>query len=264
MTEQPPVSRVAVIADVHANVAALDAVLGELEHEPPDAIVVGGDVVSGPQPAETLERLMRLERARFVRGNGDREVVEAFDEGRRFDPEEDDPARKAAGWTAQRLTRAQRDFVAGFEDRVVLAVEGFGPVLFCHGSPRSDEEIITSLTPEPALRRILAATEERLIVCGHTHVQFDRTVGATRVVNAGSVGMPYEGRRGAFWLMLGPGVEFRRTGYDSEQAAERILASDYWDAANLAREIILNPPDPRAVEELFEQVARDRGERSAP
>jgi diadenosine tetraphosphatase ApaH/serine/threonine PP2A family protein phosphatase len=179
----------------------------------------------------------------------------------RSTPERQDPAPNDGAWAAQRITRAQRDFLADFEDRVVLPVEGFGEVLFCHGSPGSDEEMMTSLTPEPALRRMLAGVEQRLVVCGHTHVQFDRTLDGIRIVNSGSVGMAYEGRRGAFWLALGPDVEFRRTDYDYEQAAERILASDYCAAENLAREIILNPPDPSQVEEFFEKLAAERGER---
>jgi predicted phosphodiesterase len=253
--------RVAVIADVHANVIALDAVLAELEREPPDALVVCGDVVGGPEASATLERLTRIERAHFVRGNADREVVEAFDEARSFDPAEQRPARKAGAWNAERITHAERDFLASFAERVVLTVEGLGDVLFCHGSPRSDEEIMTSQTPEPRLRRILTGIEQRLVVCGHTHVQFDRVVDSTRIVNAGSVGTTYQGRRGAFWLTLGPDVQFRHTDYDYEQAAERIRSSDYWDAANLA-ELILDPPDPHEVEEFFERAAAGRDAQS--
>jgi putative phosphoesterase len=254
--------RVAVIADIHGNAAALDAVLAELAADRPDAIVVGGDVATGPEPAEVLERLMGLENARFVQGNSDRELVDAYDAGSAFDPDDPDPARKSAAWCAPRITRAQRDFLAGFERRAVLTVAGLGEVLFCHGSPRSDLEIMTSLTPEETMRRLLARVGERVVVCGHTHVQFDRTVGGTRIVNAGSVGMAYEGARGAFWLRLGPDVDLRRTEYDVQPVAERFLASDYWDADGLAREILLAPPDPLEVERFFEQVAADRGERT--
>ena len=159
--------------------------------------------------------------------------------------------RKAGAWAAERLTGEQRDFLASFEDTVAV-----GDVLVCHGSPRSDNEIMTSLTPEADLRELLAEVEQRLVVCGHTHVQFDRTVGEVRLVNTGSVGDPFEGRRGAFWLMLSPDVELRRTEYDYEQAAELIRASGYWDAENTARRLI-DPPDPREMEELFERGARD-------
>ncbi len=260
MRTNPNGLRVATVADIHGNLMALEAVLARLEAESVDAIVVAGDVASGPQPAETVERLMSLERARFIRGNGDREAVQAFDEHWPFDPA-DDHSRKDASWFAHGITRAHRDFLAEFEDQIVLPVEGLGDVLFCHGSPGSDEQMMTSLTPELALKRMLAGVEQRTVVCGHTHVQFDRAIDGFQVINAGSVGMAYEGRRGAFWVMLGPHVEFQRTDYDYEQAAQQILMSNYWAADNLVREIILNPPDPREVEEFFEKLAVERGER---
>jgi diadenosine tetraphosphatase ApaH/serine/threonine PP2A family protein phosphatase len=122
-------------------------------------------------------------------------------------------------------------------------------------------EMMTSLTPERPLRRMLDGVEQQVVVCGHTHVQFDRELDGVRVVNAGSVGMPYQGRRGAYWLRLGPGVDFRRSEYDDERAAREILASGYWAAENLANEIILSPPDPHQAEAYFEQLAGERGER---
>ncbi len=249
--------RIAVIADVHGNAPALEAVLAQIEREAPDVVVVAGDVAGGPQQGDVLDRLMALQGARFVRGNVDRIVVEAYDEQWPFDPDERSIVRKMGSWAAERLTREQRDFLASFEETV-----GVGDVLVCHGSPRSDDEIITSLTPEPDLRVLLAGVEQPLVVCGHTHVQFDRTAGGVRVVNTGSVGDPFEGRRGAFWLMLSPDVELRRTEYDCERAAEQIRASDYWDAQETARRL-LDPPDPREMEELFERGARDRGERTS-
>lgn len=254
--------RVAALYDIHGNVAALDAVLAELERELPDGIVVGGDVASGPFPSATLERLMQLsERAHFVRGNADREVVAAYDGRIAFDPEEENPARRGGAWAAQRITRARRDFVATFCERVVLDVDGLGRTLFCHGSPRSDEEMITTLTPESSLRRMLAGVEERVVVCGHTHMQFERVVAGVRVVNAGSVGMAYEGRPGAFWALLGPGVELRRTDYDVERAAEEVRVAGFYDAT-FADEILLHPPGPDEVAQYFEQLAAERGERA--
>ena len=244
----------AVVSDVHGNLAALEAVLAEIELERFEAIVVAGDVAGGPDQRATLARLRGLENTRFVRGNVDRVVVQAFDEQWSYEPDESRPRRSAA-WAAERLTRDERDFLAAFEDRVVVSVDALGEVLVCHGSPRSDEEIMTSLTPEQVLGPMIAGSEAHVVVCGHTHVQFDRAVGETRVVNAGSVGMPYEGRRGAFWVALGPDVVHRRTEYDVDQAAERIRASDYWDAEETSLELV-EPRDPREIEELFESYPR--------
>jgi predicted phosphodiesterase len=245
--------RVAVLSDVHGNPAALEAVLRDVEREQPDAIVFGGDLVSGPFPRDTLELLMPLEGASFVRGNGDREVVAAFESDLEFDDAEEQPARRSASWVAPQLTREQRDFVAAFRDTVTVDVDGLGETLFCHGSPRSDEEVITHLTPEERLREFLAGTQQRIVVCGHTHMQFERVVDGTRVLNAGSVGMPYQGERGAFWLLLGPEVDFRRAEYDIDAFVDRLRAADYYDADELAT-ILQRPYSADGVAAFFEGI----------
>jgi predicted phosphodiesterase len=210
-------------------------VLAEAEREGCELLVFGGDVAAGPMPAETLDRLQALgDRARFVRGNADREPGE---------------------WCEAQLTAAHRDFLASFEPTVSVDVDGLGPVLFCHGTPRSDEEIVTSITPETRLEEILAGVEEQIVVCGHVHVQYDRTVGARRLVNAGSVGLPYEGRPGAYWLRLGPGIEHRRTEFDLEGALAILRASRYPDIEEALRESLLEPVDPDEVTRYFEDLA---------
>jgi putative phosphoesterase len=252
--------RVAALADIHGNIQALNAVLEEIEREPPDVIVVCGDVATGPFPNDTLQRLMDLgDRAYFIRGNADRELISAYDSRLQFDPEEDNPARFFSSWSAQQIHQRQRNFLARFEDRVVLEVLGLGKVLFCHGSPRSDEEIITMLTPEERLEKILAGVNERVVVCGHTHHQFDRKMEGYRVINAGSIGMPYEGKPGAYWALLGPEVNLRRTEYDFERAVEHALSTGYPDASY--QETILTPPKSEEVAAFFEEVAAERGER---
>jgi diadenosine tetraphosphatase ApaH/serine/threonine PP2A family protein phosphatase len=142
----------------------------------------------------------------------------------------------------------------------VLEVDGLGPTLFCHGSPSSDEQIVTRSTPEPALRRLLAGVAERVVVCGHTHVQFDRRLGGTRIVNAGSVGMAYEGRPGAHWALLGPAVDLRRTPYDVEAAAARVRATSFPDVGPFVDDL-LHPAGADEASAFFEQLAEKRGER---
>jgi putative phosphoesterase len=251
-------SRVAAVYDVHGNLPALEAVLTDLESVNPDLIVVGGDVVAGPMPAEVLDRLAALsESVCFVRGNADREVVAAYGDGRYADATEAaDPAERVAAYAASKIDRAHRDLLASFAERLVVDVEGVGQVLFCHGSPRSDEEIVTAATTEVRLREILAGVDQDLVVCGHTHAQFDRRVGRKRVINAGSVGMPYQGKPvGAFWLLLGVGgVSLRRRGYDLDRTVRQIRATGYPDAEDMA-EILLEPPDPERVADFFEQRA---------
>ncbi len=229
--------RVAALYDIHGNLPALEAVLAEVEAAAPDLVVVGGDVVAGPLPGATLERLAALgDRVRWVMGNADRMVIEAYDRGGRpADPE--DAIDRLDAWVARQLTRAQRDLLAGFEP-VVRA----GGTLFCHGSPRSDEEIITAVSPEERLAPMLEGVAEDTVVCGHTHHQFDRRAHGRRVLNAGSVGRPYEDEPAAYWLWLGPDPELRRTDYDLPAAIERIRACGLPEVDELVlRESLIEP-----------------------
>jgi diadenosine tetraphosphatase ApaH/serine/threonine PP2A family protein phosphatase len=218
---------------VHGNLPALEAVLADAADC--ELIVFGGDVAYGPMPAETLDRLQALgDRARFVRGNADRLL---------------------SAWCAARLTSAHREFVHSFEPTVSVDVDGLGPVLFCHGTPRSDEEIVTAITPPERVQPVLTGVAERVVVCGHVHVQYDRTIGERRLVNAGSVGLPYEGRPGAYWLRLGPGIEHRRTEYDLDAAVAAMRATGYPDIEEFLRESLLEPVDPGEVTRYFEDLA---------
>jgi putative phosphoesterase len=251
-------ARVAAIYDVHGNLPALEAVLADLERINPDLIVVGGDVVAGPMPAEVLDRLAALGQSIcFVRGNADREVLATYSDGRYTDATDAaDPAERTAAFAASKIDRGHRDLLASFAERLVVEIEGVGQVLFCHGSPRSDEEIVTAATTEGRLREILAGVDQDIVVLGHTHAQFDRRVGGKRVVNAGSVGMPYQRKPvGAFWLLLGAhGVSLRRSDYDLNRAVEQIRATGYPEAEDMVQ-ILLEPPDPEWVADYFEQQA---------
>jgi len=237
--------RVAAIFDVHGNLAALDAVLAALEKESPDAIVVGGDLAAGPQPLKTLERLYSLgDRALFVRGNTDRRLVEHFD-GMERAPEERDAWDLRHEWAARQLSHDDRDFLAGLPPSITLPVDGLGDTFFCHASPRHDAEPITASTPEAELGEMLAGIAERTIVCGHTHAQFERLCGGTRVLNPGSVGLPRERRPGAYWALLDGKVSFRRTDYDVVGAAATIRATGFPGAHEVAEALL----DPRRVGE---------------
>src|SRR5438067_526571 len=148
--------KVAALYDIHGNLPALEAVLEEIEQAHFDLIVIGGDIGPGPMPKQTLRRLLELgDSARFIRGNCERAIVAAFD-GLTPDPKQSNEVREVTNWTAKQLAPGERDFLASLPEQLVLAIEGLGEVLFCHGTPRSDEEIITAITPEPRLREVLA------------------------------------------------------------------------------------------------------------
>lgn len=230
---------VAALYDVHGNLPALEAVLAEVDA---DLILVGGDVVAGPWPAETLGRLRALgDRALFIRGNADREVVEPSREGRAGGP-----PPGVMEFVRERLTVDQLEFLAALPLTETVKVDGLGEVLFCHATPRSDEELLTRISPDERWLAALAGFEATVVVCGHTHVQFDRMIDGYRVVNAGSVGMPYEREPGAYWLVLGPDVELRRTACDVPDISSSGWPEE-WPSAT-----------PEDATEFFERASRER------
>jgi putative phosphoesterase len=191
--------RVAALYDVHGNLPALEAVLAEVVDA--DLILVGGDVAAGPWPSETLERLRSLgDRVRFIRGNADREIAQ---EAPGLAPAE------VMEFVRARLSPEQIEFLGSLP-----LTETIGDVLYCHATPRNDEEIFTRISPDERWQEALAGVEADVVVCGHTHVQFDRRIGDVRLVNAGSIGMPYEREPGAYWALIDEDVELRRTEYE--------------------------------------------------
>ena len=241
--------RVAALYDIHGNAPALEAVLEELRRERVDQVIVGGDVFPGPMAIEALELLLALDLpVRFLHGNGDRVVLDIA-EGRDTDPI---PAahRPAIEWVARQLRAEDRRLLRSWPDTVRLQIDGVGDVLFCHATPRNDRDIFTRLTPEVKLTSAFASTGAPFIVCGHTHMQFDRRVAGVRVVNAGSVGMPF-GEPGAYWLSIGPELRLRRTEYDLAAAAQRIRATAYPEAEEFATRCILQPPPDQVMLEIF-------------
>jgi len=228
--------RVAALNDVHGNLPALRAVLSELESERIDGIVSGGDLVLGPFPAECLT-LLRERDARFLRGNCERSVLD------RIDPQN--------AWCADRLDDEARAFVAAWPPAVRL-----DDVLYCHATPENDEDILTRATPSQIVVAALAGAEEPLVVAGHTHQQYEQTVGDKRLVNAGSVGLPYEGEPAAFWALVEDGeVELRRTDYDVPAAVDLIVSTGFPNAADWLEGSLVEPEPPDRVTAFFERHA---------
>ena len=244
--------RVAATYDIHGNLPALEAVLQEIGAAGVDLIVVGGDVLPGPMPVETLTCLLNLKTpVRFIKGNGEVAVLASL-VGRetRALPEQ---AREVVRWTAQQLRPEHQRVLESWPKILRIEIRGIGEVLFCHATPRNEDEIFTRLTSEECLLPVFEGLGVDLIVCGHTHMQFDRIVGKTRVVNAGSVGMPF-GESGADWLLLGPGVDLCHTSYALAEAARRIQATEYPQAKDFAARNILHPPSEEEMLKAFERV----------
>ena len=231
----------AVLSDVHGNAVALAAVLVELDREQPDLLVFGGDLTWGAEPAATYElAASHAERSIFIRGNADRALVEGSAES--------DLER----WMHDSHSPEVRAFLEQFEEQAVVEIDGLGAVRFCHGSPRTDTECVTPETPADRVHEFMAGVEERVLVTAHVHMQFDRKVAGIRSVNPGSVGLPYEARSGAYWALLGPGVELRRTDYDVARAVESYRQSGFPEPEQLV-ELLERPPSRAEVIEDAER-----------
>ncbi len=214
--------------------------LEEVEREAPDLVVLCGDLTWGSLPQETLALVRGMSiPARFVRGNADRMVGVEL-EGR-------------GPWMASQHAAEDLAFLAGFEETVTVEIDGLGRTCFCHGSPRSDEECVTERTPAERVREFMAGREERVVVTAHVHLQYDRTVDGVRCVGPGSVGLPNGDPAGfAYWAMLGPDVELRRTSYDLDAAVALMRATDDPRVETIVE--LMRNPTPR--EEVIDEVER--------
>jgi predicted phosphodiesterase len=245
--------RVAALYDIHGNLPALEAVLEEIRQSDVDQVVVGGDVVPGPMLRETLECLRTLDQpVQFIQGNCEIAMLAERTGGEPpawylTIPEQ---AKEIVRWQAQQLHPEDERLFASWPRTLRVPLTGFGEVLFCHATPRDENECFTRLTPEDRLLPVFEHLNVALVVCGHTHMQFDRRIGSVRVVNAGSVGMPF-GEPGADWLLLGPDVQLRHTPYDLTNAAERIRATDYPQAQDFAARHVLQPPSEADMLQVF-------------
>jgi len=244
--------RVAAIYDIHGNLPALEAVLQDIRQAELDHVVVGGDVLPGPMPRETLACLLDLNiPVQFIQGNGDRAVLEQMaGTNTGTVPEQ---FREVVRWVARQLHPEHERLLASWPKTLRVEIRGLGEVLFCHATPRNDTELFTRLTPEDRLLPLFEGLNVPVVVCGHTHMQFDRMIGRIRVVNAGSVGMPY-GEPGAYWLLLGPNIQLRHSPYDLTRAAERIRETNYPQAQEFAAHAVLQPRSEREVLEVFAKV----------
>jgi predicted phosphodiesterase len=244
--------RTAALYDIHGNLPALQAVLADVRRAAVDQVIVGGDVLPGPMPRETLACLLDLDiPAQFIFGNGDREVLAVMagieTEWYRAAREE---WREPVRWTARELDLDHRRLLESWPATLGVEISELGDVIFCHATLRNDTDVFTRLTAQDRVLPMFAGAAAPVIVCGHTHMQFDRPFGHIRVVNAGSVGMPF-GDPGAYWLLLGPDIELQCTRYDFAKAADVIRRTKYPQAEHFAACNILQPPSEEDMLKAF-------------
>ena len=219
--------RVAVLADIHGNLPALDVVLADIDSESVDVIVLNGDIADGAMPSQTLYRLVAPgDRALWVRGNTDRWLVDAFDGNLALPGLDTNPPAAWFEWCASRIQQDHRDLLANLPISVTLNIGGIGEVRICHATARDDNEFILVDSAISMFDAAFADVEESTVVLGHTHMPFDRLAGGRRFINAGSVGLGY-GHTGASWLLLDCDVKLQRSHYDPATATKIIR-----DAAN--------------------------------
>nr|WP_174257497.1 metallophosphoesterase family protein [Phytoactinopolyspora alkaliphila] len=219
---------VAILSDIHGALPALEAVLAEPDVQAADRLVLTGDIAAGPLPVQTLDLLVSLgEWVTWVRGNADRELVDVA-RGERSEHE-------VSTWAGRQLRPDQVDLLDRLPHPVTLDISGFGPVLFCHGTPRDDEEVVLVDSALSRWADVFAGLDPavRTVVCGHTHMPFQRMVDRRLVVNAGSVGMPY-GRPGPHWALLRDGVvQLRRTEVDLERIAVQTVELSHFSGVEM-------------------------------
>ena len=244
--------KIATLYDIHGNLPALEAVLAEIADEKVDAIVVGGDALAGPLPAETLDLLRTIETPiHFIHGNGESEMLRylAGEPINGLTP----AANESTPKVAEKLSAEQQEFVKGWVSTVQLDSPILGKILFCHATPHNDTHIFTLKTPIEKIEPIFEEVDADIVVCGHTHMQFDLQMKDIRVVNSGSVGMPF-GKTGAFWLLIEKDVVFRCTDYDKQAAAERVRQPGSLNGEAFANGNILSAPDQTTIMGLLAQL----------
>lgn len=239
MADPVRVGSLACLADVHGNTAALEAVLASPEFDRAEAVAFLGCTTTGPDPLGVLELCHAIDKPTlFIAGNGERAVLEVAD-----GISDDWPTGR---WLADQHGAAGLAEIRGWPATIGCDVAGIGAVRLCHGSPRSDIELLTPETSEERIAQATSGVDEATIAHGHTHLQYERRVAGRRLIGPGSVGLPYTaGPFGARWALLGPGIDLITTPYEFEDARERIVAIGYPDERYLTR--LRTPPTPAEI-----------------
>lgn len=241
--------KIAALYDIHGNLPALEVVLQEIDTLNVDQIIVGGDVILGPMSRECLDTLLSFPiPTQFILGNCEVAVLAAMD-GKALG-KLPAPVLENIRWTADQLLPMHQALLAQWPKTLHIEIEGFGKVLFCHATPRNETENFTRLTPVEKLLPLFENVDADLVICGHTHMQFDIMIGKTQVVNAGSIGMPFADP-GAYWLLLDSNIELHHTTYNTLEAAKRIQATDYPQAKDFANQNVITPPSEDKMLEIL-------------
>lgn len=227
--------RVAIVSDIHGNLIALEAVLTDLDKDPPDAVICLGDVVvTGPQPRQVITRLRALGWP-IVMGNTDAWLLDP----QPWDATDEDSRRQESIelWGASQMTAEDLAFIRSFKPTISFDLGHDLSLLCYHGSPNANTDFIGPLTPEDELEAKLGRYKATIMAGGHTHQQMLRRHQGSLLINPGSIGMPYQNVDGEtqnpLWaeyalvanLSGKMQIEFRRVPVDFERLAAAVHAS---------------------------------------
>jgi predicted phosphodiesterase len=247
MTVGQSFARVAVLSDVHGNLPALVAVLREVSQSDVEALFFLGDHTWGPQPAEVLAQAMTVPLPTFfVRGNAERALIE-YEAGHR------EPENDIDRWMIANHDSDVMQTLAAFPYAINVSVGALGAIKMCHGSPRSDIELLTPRTSINRLHAAVGGISESTVAHGHTHLQYERRIKGLVIAAPGSVGLPYGVTQpGARWAILGNEVELRTTRYDFAASISAARNLSYPGIARYEMQL-RNPPSIREIEKDAER-----------
>ena len=242
---------IAALYDIHGNLSALQAVLHELVQIKPDLVVIGGDVLPGPFPRACLDAIKKFPYpTKYIKGNGEDGVIDANEN--KIDPGLPESVQHSLNWNAQKMENEQIQEISSWPKTFSLSHPILGQILFCHATPENNTEIFTKKTSADLLPNSLYSFKDTIIICGHTHMQFDIIRKGVRIINAGSIGMPF-GKSGAFWLLIKENITVMDTPYDLEDASQKVITSGYPEAHQFS-EMIIRPPSESDMLERFSQL----------
>jgi predicted phosphodiesterase len=213
-------TRLAVLADIHGNLPALEAVIRDLADRPIDHVIVAGDVINwGPFSAQVVERVAKAGWA-VTRGNNEDYLLD-FETPRAPSEWGDRSQYPLLPWLRRQLAGRPHHTIAAWPDNLCLRFPNAPPIRVVHGSPRRHTEPIYPTATDAEITTMLGEVEESVVIAGHTHLPLDRSVGRWRVLNPGSVGVPLDGTRYARYLLLEAGAggwrpHFREVLFDME------------------------------------------------
>ena len=232
--------RLGLISDIHGNLLALDAVLGELNEAGVDRLVCLGDVAAGPEPRETIERLRQVG-CPVVRGNWDTWVLEGVPP---LQLQAGPKLRDQGDWSGAQLTEPDKAFLRELQSQLELDLGGT-KVLCVHGSPRSVVEDIHATTSDEEVAQMFNGTRPAVLAAGHTHVQLARLHGTTLIVNPGSVGLPFNSWPPNGTVRMSPWAEYAILTVEDGCISTELRRAPYDVAAllDVARESGMPHPD---------------------